>query len=193
MGRSVGRLLVRSVGRSFERSAALAEGLWITVFLRVWVPVRDLGKCEQAPTPSLTSLVIVSYKSHANIAVCSLVCNSEAFGQCRRPDFLGFSKESLGIAYRFLLLLCRLFRFSAHFLRFLSLWTKNTNLLNSAFRRILFKLIACINYSVSFAQGTFAGRWDFNIFRTMFGNISANHFRKSTKSYSNHINVLVKY
>ena len=76
----------------------------------------------------------------------------------RRPSRLGFSKEFLGMAYRCLLLLCRLLRFSAHFLRFLSLWTKNTNLLNSAFRRILFKLIACINYSVSFAQGTFAGR-----------------------------------
>ena len=64
----------------------------------------------------------------------------------------------LGIAYRFLLLLSRLLRFSAHFERFLSLWNKNTNLLNSAFADKPFKPMSCINYSVRFAKGGLAGR-----------------------------------
>ena len=53
-------------------------------------------------------------------------------GPTRPRGLQGFSKEFLGIAYRFLLLLCRLFRFSAHFLSFLSLWNKNTNFSKSA-------------------------------------------------------------
>ena len=43
---------------------------------------------------------------------------------------------------------------------------KNSNFPKSAFRTILLKPLGCINYSVSFAEGSFAGRCDLNGFRT---------------------------
>ena len=88
---------------------------------------------------------------------------------CRSQTRHGFRVRPRRIDCSLSLSLSRLFRFSARFVCFLSLWTKNNYFSKSAVWAKPSIPTGCFNYSAAQKNSFSSGCWDFNICRTMFG------------------------